>query len=271
MMLRFFVLFFLLCPHTAFCEERSDSSQRLSYLKENFVEFYRKDYYAFSEVLHSALKEARQCRPIEKTAEFLSLTELKSVNAEFNEFFAESIENLCLTSPECFNEASLLLPVATQERLNFFLNNPVFLDKELLHNSGCLGRTPYALLKTCTWEDAKSAEAVAATVKTWKQLYQQFERYGHCDDGAIGEGSSEAVSRLLTEQWESIRNLEALGASNPAFRKFVMRHINETVPTERLARIAKNAATRCSSRLKSLCRDIEAEASRSISELLQAK
>jgi hypothetical protein len=157
--------------------------------------------------------------------------------------------------------------VATQERLNFFLNNPVFLDKELLHQSGCLGRMPYALLKTCTWEDAKSAEAIAATAKTWKQLHQQFERYGHCDDGAIGEGFSEAVTRLLAEQWGSLRSLEAIGASNPAFRKFVMRHIDTTVPTERLSRIAKNAVTRCPSRLKVLCNDIEAEASRAMSEL----
>jgi len=125
-----------------------------------------------------------------------------------------------------------------------------------------IGWMPYtsANNQLCTKEEAQVAESVAATAKTWKKLHQQFERYGHCDDGAIGEGFSEVVSLLLTERWSSIRSLEAIGASDPAFRKFVIRHINGTVPTERLARITKNAATRCPSRLKILCSDIKAEA-----------
>jgi hypothetical protein len=111
--------------------------------------------------------------------------------------------------------------------------------------------------RSCTKEEAIAAETVAATANTWKQLYQQFVHYGHCDDGAIAEGFDEAVTRLLAEQWSSIHALSLISETDPAFRKFVIRHIDQTVPTERLAHIRKKAATQCPSDLESLCHDIE--------------
>ena len=111
--------------------------------------------------------------------------------------------------------------------------------------------------RPCTKEEAIAAEAVAATANTWEQLYQQFVHYGHCDDGAIAEGFDETVTRLLAEQWSSVHVLGAVSEADPAFRKFVIRHIDQTVPAERLAHIRKNVTTQCPSRFKKLCRDIE--------------
>jgi len=133
------VVVFLLCPYTAYGETVcSGSAADISCLMRNFDDFYHKNYSDFWKVLHSSLKEAEHCRSIEATSSFLNLASLHSTNAEFNEFFAESIENLCLTSPKCFSDANNLLPKATQERLKMFLNNPLFIDKEHLYKSGCL-------------------------------------------------------------------------------------------------------------------------------------
>lgn len=112
----------------------------------------------------------------------------------------------------------------------------------------------------CTKEEAQAAETVAATVRSWGQLHQQFKRYAHCDDGAIAEGFSESVTVLLAEHWETVRQLGVAVTIDPAFRKFVIRHIDETVPAERLKQIAKNASKRCSRNLKNLCSDIQAAA-----------
>jgi hypothetical protein len=117
--------------------------------------------------------------------------------------------------------------------------------------------------RVCTKEEAQVAEAVAATVRSWGQLHQQFERYSHCDDGAIAEGFSESVTLMLAEQWRSIYQLEMVLRSDPAFRVFITRHIDETVPAERLNRIVVNANKRCPRSLKGLCRDIESVAKRS--------
>ena len=107
----------------------------------------------------------------------------------------------------------------------------------------------------CTKEEAKSAEEVAATANSWAQLKEQFDRYSHCDDGAIAEGFSESVSLLLADQWRDIRQLDEM-RSQSAFRVFVLRHIDETIPEERLERIGRNAKGRCPQGLEDLCREI---------------
>ena len=118
----------------------------------------------------------------------------------------------------------------------------------------------WADARICTKEEAQAAETVAATARSWRQLHQQFERYSRCDDGAIAEGFSESVTLLLAEHWREIRKLATVLRHDPAFREFVIRHIDETVPAERLNHIARNANKRCLGSLKNLCRDIEAAA-----------
>lgn len=111
--------------------------------------------------------------------------------------------------------------------------------------------------KFCTKEESQSAEAVAATADSWAQLKEQVDRYSHCDDGAIAEGFSESVSRLLADQWRDIRQLGEIVMTQSEFRMFVLRHIDETVPNERLERIGENARERCPQGLEDLCREIE--------------
>lgn len=122
--------------------------------------------------------------------------------------------------------------------------------------------SPNTLAETCICTKKESIEAEGlVTAKSWGELHQQFKRYAHCDDGAIGEGFSESVSILLAEQWGDIGQLGAILKSDPSFHKFVIRHINDTVSIDRLGRVAKNAGKRCPRYLKKLCRDIEAATS----------
>lgn len=111
--------------------------------------------------------------------------------------------------------------------------------------------------RICTKQEARAAEAVAATARTLEQLHRQFERYSHCDDGAIAEGFSEAVTWLLAERWQDVLRSYKVLKHDSAFRVFVIRHIDETVPTERLNQITENASNRCSGSMKDFCRDIE--------------
>lgn len=111
--------------------------------------------------------------------------------------------------------------------------------------------------RICTKEEAQAAEAVAATAQSLGQLHRQFERYSHCDDGAIAEGFSEAVTFLLAERWQKVQRSYKVLRHDLAFRAFVIRHIDETVPTERLNHIAENAQKRCSSEMKELCLEIQ--------------
>lgn len=108
----------------------------------------------------------------------------------------------------------------------------------------------------CSDEQAKAAEANAANLVSWKDLYLNFKSYANCDDGGIAEGFSESVSIILSEHWKDLKELSRLAASDQAFRHFVISHIDQTVPAERLALIAKNASRRCPSREERLCKEI---------------
>ena len=53
-----------------------------------------------------------------------------------------------------------------------------------------------------------------------------FSIYEHCDDGAIAEGFSESVSRLLVEDWRNVDYLFASPHSSAKFRAFVVKPVN---------------------------------------------
>jgi hypothetical protein len=109
----------------------------------------------------------------------------------------------------------------------------------------------------CTDEEARTAEAKAASVNTWREMYEQFQRYAQCDDGAIAEGYSESVTRLLAQHWDQVQQLAPIVRDDPTFRMFIVRHIDETISPERLAQIVKNANRQCPENMEDFCSEIQ--------------
>lgn len=118
----------------------SGSSANLKCLEQHFDELYAKDNSHFWAILNKSADETKRCRSIKKTAEFLGLVRIKIRGAEFEEFFAQTTENLCVSSPRCFKRASRLLDKDTQKNLAAMLDNPLFVGREDLHKAGCLGK-----------------------------------------------------------------------------------------------------------------------------------
>lgn len=108
----------------------------------------------------------------------------------------------------------------------------------------------------CSRDDAIDAETTASTLSTWNQVYSAFRRFQQCDDGAIGEGFSESVSRLLAERWEAMSELSKLTSEDNAFRRFLLHHLDETVPAPRWGIIVGHARHDCPADALSLCKDI---------------
>lgn len=111
-------------------------------------------------------------------------------------------------------------------------------------------------IKTCSPKEAKAAEVLSASISSWKKLRYVFHKYGHCDDGAIGEGFSESISVLMTEQWKSIDQFVRLSKKDSAFHAFVIRHLDETVPADRLQKIKFNAESNCIKSAQNVCLEI---------------
>ena len=100
------------------------------------------------------------------------------------------------------------------------------------------------------------AENEAGSLKDWDQIYRAYRRFSQCDDGAIAEGDSDSVTKLLADDWKDFNRLLRLTNRSRGFRGFVVKHIDETVPADRLAKIAKNARSGCSAAGRNLCLSI---------------
>ncbi len=111
-------------------------------------------------------------------------------------------------------------------------------------------------IKACSLADAKAAEIVAVSISSWEKLYFVFQKYGHCDDGAIGEGFSESISVLMAEKWKTLDQLARLVKKDSTFQGFVIKHLDETVPIDRLKKIKLNAESKCNKAAQDICFEI---------------
>ena len=112
--------------------------------------------------------------------------------------------------------------------------------------------------RICEPDTAKKAEEIAATAASWEQAHTMFKDYSACDDGAVGEGFTESVTSLLANRWSDLPQLSTISESDADFKEFVLRHIDETAPEDRLVAISRLARDRCADAQRSLCALIQA-------------
>ena len=119
----------------------------------------------------------------------------------------------------------------------------------------------------CSEHDALEAEDAVQGLSSWKDVHKAFKRYGHCDDGAIGEGYSESVVHLLSAHWGQLDDLNKISSSDKKFLAFVIRHIDATTDESELKSVLANSKTQCSKSAKALCLMIEKAAKAALSEM----
>ena len=115
--------------------------------------------------------------------------------------------------------------------------------------------------RPCSQDEAMRAEKEIDNLKDWDQMCGWYRRFSRCDDGAIGEGYSDAVGQLLANRWEDFGKLAKLAATDNEFQSFVLKHIDETIPADTLGKIRRNASTDCPSSRTKLCRLVAKAAS----------
>lgn len=94
--------------------------------------------------------------------------------------------------------------------------------------------------KSCTTQDAMMAEEQVPVLKNWGEVYQSYKAYGHCDDGALAEGYSDSISRLLSDEWSSADQLNRFVLRDRDFERFVLKHIDESMSWDLPEKIRNN-------------------------------
>ena len=129
----------------------------------------------------------------------------------------------------------------------------------------CAAGEAGAAVHVCSKEESANAEAAASRVQDWEEMYDAFHRFSPCDDGAVGEGFSDSVARLLAAHWDQLHDLEHFAEANKGFRAFVLKHIDATASEKDLRRILEHTKD-CPGYARPICRDIENRARAALSE-----
>ena len=114
-----------------------------------------------------------------------------------------------------------------------------------------------ATAKDCTPEQARAAEAIAATRETWQEIHAAYRQYSNCDDGAIAEGFTESVVHHLASKWAALPEAQRLIATDPLFEEFVVKHINASASSKELGLIIELSKKHCPAKAQALCRKLE--------------
>ena len=106
----------------------------------------------------------------------------------------------------------------------------------------------------------------ADTLRTWDTLYKSYKLYGKCDDGAIAEGYSESVARILVDHWNTLPRVANLVAKDARFRRFVLGHVDSTLDLNDLKKIRANAKRQWPSGLSAICAELTKETDAALKE-----
>jgi hypothetical protein len=115
----------------------------------------------------------------------------------------------------------------------------------------------FAYGEECSERDAYAAETLTGYLDSWQNVAQWFRQFRSCDDGGIAEGVSDAVARLLANQWLRLPELMKLSAENPDLEPFVLMHLDGTDNADDLRRIEHLARTKCPTGAAVLCKKLK--------------
>ncbi len=114
----------------------------------------------------------------------------------------------------------------------------------------------------------KEALDVASTLRGWGALHTAYMRFGACDDGAVAEGFTESVVRILADKWTTVKNLGRFVKMDPSFLRFVYNHIDATADPKDIQRIRNNLKRPgCPKGNRRVCREIELAVTRTLEEI----
>jgi hypothetical protein len=120
----------------------------------------------------------------------------------------------------------------------------------------------------CSLNDQQWLSNELPGLKSWRALHNSFQKFvPQCDDGFVAEGYTETIVVLLAQRWSSLHELATVVKRDPAFGRFILRHIDASADPGDLKRVQEQAAGQCSSKHQSLCSSIHAAAVKAIGDL----
>jgi len=116
----------------------------------------------------------------------------------------------------------------------------------------------------CSEREAYAAEVVVDYLDSWRNVHNAFKQFSMCDQGGVAEGYSNAIAKILVNQWSSLSSLYEATKVEPGYEGFILRHINESIDENDLEAIYQSATNRCPPNNTTLCEKLAHAASRAV-------
>ena len=127
-----------------------------------------------------------------------------------------------------------------------------------------LSNAAIAQTAECSSRDAYAADSVVDYLDSWHNANLFYRQFKACDDGGIAEGVSEKIAQLLVNQWSKLDELLVISSHDPAFKTFVLSHIDGTLNINDLRKIKNLAETNCPKIAIEACAELAKEAAEAI-------
>jgi hypothetical protein len=113
-----------------------------------------------------------------------------------------------------------------------------------------------AVRSPCPPAMARDAASALDRAQEWNLLYDWYAHFVKCDIGDLRIEFSRRVSLMLTYGWSQVPHLAALANFDKRFQRFLLEHIDSSIPDDRLQLILHNARSDCPSRAFTMCQAI---------------
>ncbi len=118
------------------------------------------------------------------------------------------------------------------------------------------------------YERTDACDKAIFAAKSWADLRRWSEEFGKdCDGGYTADAACGVEADLLGGKWEELPKLAKQIRKNPAFKVFVLRHIDATWTEDELQLVLENAEKRCAHGYAELCVSIATAVREALAEL----
>ncbi|HEX7466044.1 MAG TPA: hypothetical protein VF309_05340 [Usitatibacter sp.] len=109
--------------------------------------------------------------------------------------------------------------------------------------------------KPCTKADAVNGEKAIERANNWSQLYKTWQDYRHCDTGAVADGYTDSLMRLMVE-WKSVDALAAAMEKDPAFKEWIYARLKSPAAKDDQPAVYSRAMASCPKAMDAFCAEL---------------
>lgn len=153
-------------------------------------------------------------------------------------------------------------------------NAPVLLQRfgaMIIAGAMCCISSAQAETDCTNAEQQRAVDSLVLASGSWPALRAHQQAWGHCDDGELAEGYSDAVVHLLAQSKAPWPELQQQVRRSPSFAAWVLKHVDASASSDELRQIMQNTAA-CTRReaANALCAHVRRAAQAAVADLAAA-